>query len=447
MKSVIVIGGGLSGLAAAVACSSSGFSVTLLEQHRHMGGRAYSFIDQASGDVIDNGQHLMLGCYLNTFKYLNTIGSYHKLKIQPDLSIQFRHPKKGTSSLDCPRFPAPFHLLAGLTRLKSISTKDRVRILRVIPDIIFRNPGRNRELDSLTVDEWLNRRGQSESMKEYLWNLITIATLNDSPIALSARPFTEILREVFFKKRAYSSIVLSKVGLSELFVDDAIRFLQDRGVKIIYGMEINSIDFRDGWIGGIRSRSGEYFGADAIVSAIPYYALKKILHNSAIKEQKLAVMDALDQFTSSPILSIHLWFDRAVMEERFAGLLGTHVHWVFNKSALSGKPTAKGQYLTLVISGAREYVELQKDVLISLAIEELKSVFPETIAARLLNAIVIKERRATFSARCGIERHRPSARTEVPNFFLAGDWTATGLPATIEGAIKSGFEAARVVTG
>jgi zeta-carotene desaturase len=445
MKSVIIIGGGLSGLAAAVDLTSSGYSVTLLEQRNHLGGRAFSFIDPDTGDAIDNGQHLMLGCYHNTFEYLRTIGSFHKLTIEPDLHIRFRHPEKGIFNLDCPPFPAPFHLLAGLSRLKSISAKDKHGILRVIPDLIFAGPERNRELENLTVDEWLTRRGQSETMKKYLWNLIVIATLNDSPKVLSARLFIEVLREAFIKKRSNSSVVLSKVGLSELFVDDAVRFLTDRNEKIFTGVDIDRIERHDGKVTGIRSRPGEFFTGDIVIFAIPYYALKPILQNSNLEKETGTLINALDQFTSSPILSIHLWFDREVMEEQFAGLLDTHVHWVFNKSAIQGKSTANGQYLSLVISGAQDYIDLQKDVLVALAIEELKSVFPEAKSAKLLNAKVMKERRATFSARCGIERYRPPAQTEIQNLFLAGDWTATGLPSTIEGAMKSGFSAAKAV--
>jgi hydroxysqualene dehydroxylase len=445
MKSVIIIGGGLSGLAAAVDLSSSGYSVTLLEQRKHLGGRAYSFVDPESGDTIDNGQHLMLGCYHTTFKYLRTIGSYQKLTIEPDLHIRFRHPEKGIFDFDCPPFPAPFHLLAGLSRLKSISARDKHGILRVVPDLMFASDRRNRELENLTVDEWLTQRGQSETMKKYLWNLIVIATLNDSPKVLSARLFIEVLRDAFVRKRSNSSIVFSKVGLSELFIDDAIRFLTSHNARIITETDIDRIEVRDGWVTGIRSHSGVLFIGDIVISAVPYYELQTILQNSDLHKVTNTLEYALGQFTSSPILSIHLWFDREVMEERFAGLLDTHIHWVFNKSALSGKTPSAGQYLSLVISGAQEYVDLQKDVLIALALEELKSVFPETRSANLLHARVIKERRATFSARCGIDQYRPSSGTDIPNLFLAGDWTATGLPATIEGAIKSGYKAAEAV--
>lgn len=445
MKSVIIIGGGISGLAAAVECSSIGLSVTLLEQRQHLGGRAYSFIDRESGDAVDNGQHLMLGCYRQMMKYLRTIGSFHKLVIEPDLHIRFCHPQKGVFDLNCPRLPAPFHLLGGLARLKSITVKERIGLLRVIPDLVFTGSQRQIELEDVTVDEWLTRCGQSATMKEYLWNLIAIATLNDSPKVLSARLFIEVMREAFLKRRSYSSVILSKVGLSELFVDDAVRLLKNRGAQIVTGQEIESIVVRDGLVTGVRSRSGEDYSADAVLSTVPYYALDTLLNNSNLGGQKLEVADSLTHFTSSPILSIHLWFDRPVMEERFAGLLDMHVHWVFNKTAIHEKTAGGGQYLSLVISGAQDYIELQKDLLIALALDELKSVFPEAKTAKLLNAKVIKERRATFSARCGIDKYRPPTRTEIPNFFLAGDWTATGLPATIEGAIKSGFQAAEAI--
>ena len=445
MKSVLIIGGGLSGLAAAVDLASSGFTVTLLEQRRHLGGRAYSFSGPGGGDAVDNGQHLMLGCYRTTFEYLKTIGSFNKLAIEKDLHIPFRHPQKGSFTLDCPPLPAPFHLLTGLVRLKSISSKDKRGILRVIPDLIFAGTERDSELENLTVDEWLTRRGQSETMKDYLWNLIVIATLNDSPKVLSARLFVEVLRQAFLTRRSNSSIVLSTVGLSELFVDGAVRFLHDRNARIFTGMDAVRIEANHGVVTGVRLRSGVFFAGGSVLSTVPYYALKPILQNSNLTGLQPALVDSLDQFTSSPIVSIHLWFDRMVMEERLTGLLDTHVHWVFNKSALQGKPASGSQYLTLVISGAKEYLELPKEVLVAMALEELKSVFPEAKSAELIDAKVIKERRATFSARCGINSIRPSSQTGIPNFFVAGDWTATGLPATIEGAIKSGFGASRAI--
>lgn len=474
---VIVIGGGVSGLSAAVELADAGVLVTVLEQRQHPGGRTYSFVEEVTGDVVDNGQHLLMGCYHATRRYLEIIGSASLADLQPSLHIDFLHPQFGSSSLSCPAWPAPLHVLAGLLGLNSLSLKDRLSLLRVGWEL-QKNPATvERRLSALTVDEWLTSLGQSSENKKYLWDIIAIGSLNDDPRSVSALLFYRVLRSAFLGDRKHSSLLIPRVGLSELLVDPAVEFLKARGGVIKTGSAVDSVTVQNGRILNVRSGS-ESFGADAVISAVPYYALDSFLAGFSTKRRKQDDDDK-PSFSSSPIITINLWFDRQVMEQEFVALLDARVHWVFNRTRMMGRgksrmqnagyrmqnsederqeaggrkkksegrsQKAEGrQYLSLVISGASKYVELEKEQLVNMALDDLRLVFPPVRNATLVHSVVIKEKRATFSPTPDVVPLRPSSKTALKNLFLAGDWTDTGFPATIEGGILSGRTAAHDV--
>lgn len=463
---VLIIGGGLSGLSAAVELAGRGYPITLLEQRQHLGGRTYSFVDEVTGDVVDNGQHLLMGCYHQTRRYLKTIGSESHAFLQPNLRIEFLHPRRGPATLSCPGLPAPLHLLGGLLGLNSLSWNDRLRLLRVGLEL-QKDPMRiEPQLSRLTVDAWLTSLGQSPDNKKYLWDVIAIGSLNDDPRTVSALLFYHVLRSAFLGARENSSLLIPRVGLSELLVDPALKFLESRGSSIRTGVGVDGMEVREGRVRNVRSGS-ETFEVDAVITAVPYYALDAIASGLSMSGGKKSPGEET-VFESSPIITINLWFDKPVMEQEFVALLDSRVHWVFNKSrilqSLKGdgrRQTADGrlqnaedrlqktdgrQYLSLVISGASGYVEVEKEELVQIALDDLRHVFPEARNAKLVHSLVIKEKRATFSPTPGVEALRPSSRTRLENLFLAGDWTNTGYPATIEGAVMSGNEAARCVT-
>jgi len=439
----VVIGGGLSGLSAAVELARRGVKVTLLERRKFLGGRTYSFVDDTTGDVVDNGQHLMMGCYHATRQYLKTIGADHLATLQPNLCLEFLHPGLGRAILSCPTLPPPFHVLAGLMRLKTLPLVPRLKLLRVGYQLFAVPRAREADLDSISVDEWLSRLGQPLENRKYLWNVIAVGSLNDDPSKVSALMFFRVLKAAFMGTREDSAMLVPRVGLSELFVDPAVKFIESHGGVIqtetgakglvIDGSRITGVDLTD----GTHARAGTY------VLALPYFEIVKLTGSSP----GLNIIDfqAASQFESSSIITINLWLDRPIFHGDFAAVLDSRIQWIFNKTRLLNlnQESFEGrQYLSLVISGADEYGGMDKEELISIAMEDLRWVLPAAREAAVLHSLVINEKRATFSPAPGMNALRPKTGTSFRNLYLAGDWTDTGLPATIEGAVLSGRVAA-----
>jgi squalene-associated FAD-dependent desaturase len=437
---VIIIGGGLSGLSAAVDLASRGTSVLMLEARMHLGGRTRSFRDETTGDVVDNGQHLMMGCYKETRRLLRTIGADHLARLQPNLHIDFVHPVKGFSSLSCPPAPAPLHVLAGLLGLKSLSFMDRLKLVRVGLELL-RNPARvESKLGALTVDQWLKSLGQPVENRKYLWDVIAIGSLNDDPKVVAALLFYRVLRAAFLGRRQNSSMLLPTVGLSELFVEPSVRYLGSHNSEAKTGCGVEELLCEGSRVVAARCADGVTRGAKAFVVAVPHYAFADLLLASeGLYAEKFQTIEA---FESSPIVTINLWLDRRVIEQEFVALLDSRVQWIFNRTRMLNLSSRSGQYLSLVISGAGPYVEMEKEEMIDLAMADLRAAVPKARSAKVIHSLVVKEKRATFSPKPGIEKLRPPTETEFENLFLAGDWTATGLPATIEGAVISGKKAA-----
>jgi hydroxysqualene dehydroxylase len=460
--SVIIIGGGLSGLSAAVELCARGHRTLILEQHQHSGGRTYSFIDAATGDSIDNGQHLMMGCYRATRQYMRIIGTEYLTSLQPSLRIEFLQPSKKSLRLVCPPLRAPLHLLGGLMRFKGVPLKNRLEMLLAAKQLFYTSLSKEQELDKLNVEEWLIKLRQSDLSRKFLWDVITIGALNNLPKNASALMLFRVLRAAFLGKREHSSLLLPRAGLSDVLVDPAVDYIQRNGGDILLGAEVSKIHFEDEKIISVSTQDGKEFRAQVFLSAVPWYGFERLLSNSGIssdltmKTTSRELYDS-DRFKASPIISIHLWLDRTILEEEFAALIDTRVQWIFNKSSKTIKPlshrTGKKQgteektpqQLSLVISGAEKFLEMSKQELIAIAMEDLKRVLPKTRNANIVHSIVIKEKRATFTPSPGLEAMRPLPETTFSNLFLAGDWTNTGFPATIEGAVLSGKKAAELI--
>lgn len=434
---VLIIGGGLAGLSAAVELTRQGHSIFLVEQKQRLGGRTYSLIHPETGDAVDNGQHVMMGCYHSTLRYLKTIDRLRDVEIQKNLSIVFRQPGRPASALKAVTLPAPLNVLVGLLRLKSLSISQRLSLLRVGIQLSVKNPDTDKHLRSITVAQWLNELGQPDENKKYLWDIIAIGALNDSPERISAALFVKVLQSAFFGRRRNSSMVIPKKGLSAVLVDGAEAFISARKGKILLNTSVDHVESKDGQISGVMLSNGARIRPRIVISAVPYYDIPKIFGN----ENEIG-LHHLDAFVSSPIITIHLWFDAHFVKEQFAALLDSPIHWVFNKSMIYGKEDEGLMYLALVVSGAHDLVEKEKNDLVELAHKELKRHYPAAALANVIHSLIIKEKRATFSPKVGIEQFRPSHNTSVKNLFLAGDWTDTKLPATIEGAVQSGFESA-----
>ncbi|MEP7271753.1 MAG: hydroxysqualene dehydroxylase HpnE [Acidobacteriota bacterium] len=435
----LIIGGGFSGLAAAVELATHNREVILLERRSFLGGRAYSFTDRTTGDTIDNGQHLLMGCYHDTIGFLKRIGASGNLKFQKRTRVEFLHPTAGSATFSCPKLPAPMHLLAGLARLSSLRWTDRLAALRV--GLAAQN-GRYEELADVTVREWLSGLGQSRRIQERFWDPLALATLNESPARASADMFVRVIHDAFLTTYSDSQIVISRVGLSDLYTRDAARFIEGRGGTVRLNADVERIDFSRDRATTVVLRGGERLEGRSVTSAVPPGALARMLPDEVTSSWK-GFRD-LGAFRSSPIVSINLWYDREVTTLEFAGLQDSRVDWVFNKNAISGKQSQR-QHLALVISGAHAVSRLTKDELIQLGDQEVRRFFPSARQARLLHSFVVREHEATISHTVGVARLRPPQQTPMSNFFLAGDWTQTGLPATIEGAVRSGQICARSI--
>lgn len=444
--SVVIIGGGFAGLAAAVDLADKGVKVLLLERRAFLGGRAYSFTDKTTGDTIDNGQHLMMGCYHHTLHFLEKIGSLHKLKFQENPQVDFlSQPGNGQteySSFKCPTLPAPLHLLAGLAKLQTIGWRDRINALRVGLELRKLNGNRS-ELADITVREWLTGLGQTEKMQSRFWDLVAIATLNESPDRASADMFARVLDQAFMHTRRDSTMVISKVGLSDLYTDDARQYIEARGGEVRLNAEVANLEFNGNRIVSVELRSGERIEAEKVISAVPYFALRRMISAETLEVSEC--LKAISGFNSAPIVSVNLWYAQSVTDVEFSGLLDSRIEWVFNKNAISGESRSGHQHLALVISAAHDAARLTKEELIALAVGEMERFFPEARRQKPVHAFVVREHDATLSHTVGTARLRPPHRTEFENFFLAGDWTDTGLPATIESAVQSGHECAQIM--
>ena len=381
---VLIIGGGVAGLSAAVELSSKGYSIILLEQKQHLGGRTYSFVHQETGDDVDNGQHLMMGCYHSTLKYLKMIDRSSLVEIQPTLSIAFRDPIRRPSLFRTISLPAPFNVLAGLMLLQSLSFSSRIALLRVGIELIVKNPDTNKHLQSITVAQWLDELKQPEENKKYLWDIIAIGALNDSTDKISAALFVKVLKSAFFWDRKNSSMVIPKKGLSAVLIDGAVEYIKKKGGRILTNSPSKQITIDHSHVTRVTLTSGEVITPKAVISAVPYFDIPRVFEDAAS-----IGLDIIDKFISSPIITVHLWLDAHFMQEKFVALLDSPIHWVFNKSKIYGREDEGLLYLSLVVSGAHDLVEKENDELVKLAHNELKRFYPSASVAKIIHSLTI----------------------------------------------------------
>ncbi len=432
-------------MAASAGLALSGFSVTLIEQRRYLGGRAYSFIDKNTGLELDNGQHILMGCYENTLRFLKTIGTIDRLYTQDNLQVDFLDAKGHAYRLECPSLPAPIHASSGILRFNALSFSERFKMLKVAKDVLLNNVI-NPLMDcagDCTVSEWLEQLGQGRESRKTFWNILTYAVMNEEPDKASASLFKTVLRKAFFTDRKGSRIVIPAVPLSRLFVEHAEDYIKNHGGIIEKGCPASEIMIKDSMVSGIRLRDGRVLKGDFYISAVPYYSIKRLLSQDVIVKYS-SYFNGISELKPSPIISIHLLFDKSITNYPFAAFINSPIQWIFNKEMIYKDNAYRGLF-SLVISGAHSYLKWGSEKLLEMAFAELKKIFRETNSARLLYSRIIKERSATFSPEPGIDKYRLPQKTPISNLFLAGDWTDTGLPATIEGAVLSGYRCAELI--
>jgi hydroxysqualene dehydroxylase len=444
---VVVVGGGVAGLAAAVHAADQGHTVTLLESRSFCGGRAYSFRDPASGQLLDNGQHLLMGCYTATCAFLERIGTRHLIDLQDRLDVTFVDANGRLSALACPRLPRPWHLLAGLWRHPHFPRRDLWHLVWGLRGLRHMNGATYDALDELSIAQWLAQLGQGEEAIRHLWEPLVLAVMNETPARASAAPFVAILREGVMTKGVPRGLGFPRVGLSPLLIDPACAFLAKRGATIRTATAAQSV-LRDGdRLIGIRTRRGEDIVGDSYILALPPRELHRLMTASGCGED--APWSRLAEWESVPILSVHLWYDRPILPRAMVGLTQGPFHWAFDKTALveqSAADNAKSHVVALVSSACREGAQWSREEILHHATQTMQQAFPQVGGATLLHSQVTKEVHATVSVARGSRHARLPTRTPFTNTFLAGDWTQTQLPATIEGAIRSGVAAANAVS-
>jgi squalene-associated FAD-dependent desaturase len=432
---VVVVGAGFAGLSAAVRLTKRGARVLVLEARSRLGGRATAFADRDTGELVDNGQHVLLGCYTATLEFLADIGAMNNVAVQRQLSVTMIDRDGRQSRLVCPRLPSPLHLLAGVFGWEALDWNDRLSILRM------RGPLHRAPLGGETVEAWLIRNGQSARLREMLWEPLALAALNQTVTEALAPTFARVLDEMFGPDPRAAAVILPAKPLHQMYAEPARLFIERAGGAVRTGAPATIALGRSG---ATVESGGERWAPRAIVSAMPWFALDgAIAGERSLLDSVLNITRAM---AASPIVTINLWFDRVVMpgdDVPFVGLPGRDMQWVFDKRRVFGGETS---HLSLVSSGASPLVPRTNAELVAAAHRELSDALPAVRSARLLRSTVIREPRATFSLAAG-QPPRPGCGTPVPGFFLAGDWIDTGLPATIESAVRSGHRAAELCLG
>jgi len=419
-----VIGGGFAGLSAGTALAEQGIAVLVLEARPTLGGRAGTFTDPATGERVDNGQHVLVGGYHGTFRFLRRLKTDGHVYLQPGLHVEVIDRDARMSRLKCPSLPAPLHLLGGMLAWTGIGWRDRAALLHM-RHIAEASPGE-------TVRQWLVRHQQTPRLIELLWEPLAVAALNQSIDEASASAFASVLRRMFTRNRRDSALGLPLTPLDELYAIPSREYIERAGgwVRVNAPAQVTC----DGHL-VVRVRD-EVLEPRAVICAAGWYALPAVFPDRPAALEP--VLRAAESTAASPIVTVNLWFDRPVTECRFVGLPGRAMQWVFDKRALLG---GTASHLSLVSSGAGRLVGRTNEEIVDLALREVTQALPGVRTAELRRAVVVREKRATFSVAPGQPR-RPPVETPIPGLFLAGDWIDTGLPATIEGAVISGHRAA-----
>jgi squalene-associated FAD-dependent desaturase len=425
MPSAIVIGGGLAGLATAAALGSAGFQVDLFESRGFLGGRATSYpLPGDSTEIIDNCQHLLLRCCVNIldfYKRLDVVDRIHFHK-----QFYFIEPGGRTSVLSAGRLPAPFHFTGSFWKLACLSLGDKLSIARGLMAIRSEH-GRRTDLDRITMLDWLREKRQTETAIRRFWGQVLVSAVNEDLDRMAASHGFQVFWLGFLARSNSYQMGIPAVPLGELYAPEAWKRIGN--VRLHLRTPVDRVVTESGSVRAVEAL-GEERTADYYVSAVPFERVPAIAPDLEFDGNR---------FEHSPITGIHLWFDRSLTQLPHATLLDRTIQWMFNKSG--------GRYLQLVVSASRSLVDMNRADVIALAVRELAEFFPRASEAKIEKAHVVKEVRATFSACPGLEPLRPLSATKIPNLFLAGDWTRSGWPATMEGAVRSGYLAAEAVTG
>ena len=447
-KTVVVLGGGLAGLSAARCLLDRGYGVTLVEKRPFLGGRAFSFHDPQAGCEVDNGQHIFMGCCTYYLDFLRALGVLDRTYMQDRLRAEVVLDGKPGVLWSAPALGS-LHLLPSFLLYPHLSLIDKLLVVYGLIRVKLTDRRKNLdELESQTFAEWLRRRRQTSRAISSFWSLIIVPTLNDDVYDVSANMGLMIVQEGLLKRPIDAAIGFARIGLTSLTGEPAQRYIEQRGGTVLLGKSASAFQVEDGRCTGAELSDGSVLRADAYVSALPYDAFLATLPEQVAKGSGLSEKSGfskITQLSSSPIVGIHLWYDRPVMDQDFLAFLDSPAQWVFNRSRIQGVNGQGEQYICISVSGAWDYVDRPKEELRDLFVEEMRRLFPGARRARVERSLVIKQPKATFRCLPGTASLRPVQSTPIPNLFLAGEWTDTGWPSTMEGAVRSGVFAAEAL--
>ena len=479
--SVAIVGGGLAGLAAACALSDSGYRVTLFERRPYLGGRASSYQHPGTGEVVDNCQHVLLGCCTNLLDFYRRTNTTDRVRWYRELV--FIEPGGRQSVIRPSALPAPFHTAPSFMGASSLTLGDKFAISRAMLALAGDLPDDNGE----PFLAWLQRHHQTPRAIERFWKVVLVSALNEDLDCVSSRYAAQVFRESFLKSAAAGVMGVPTVPLTDLY-SAAGDYIQARGGQVMLRSSVESLRMTGDKVA--LTVGGAEVLSDYVVLAVPFNVVAVLLPEEPVSRNQvskvsdvsevsktssstwfetsetsettetLRLRDQLSHFTSSPITGIHLWFDREITTLENAVLLDRTIQWMFNKSRIHQRDRVPhisplledvggktvGSYLELVVSSSKSLVDKSKSEIEELALRELAEFFPQVREAKLVKSTVIKEVHATYSPAPGLDQYRPPNQTPWPRLFLAGDWTATGWPATMEGAVRSGYLAAEALT-
>lgn len=426
---IVVIGGGLSGLAASLALAEAGCRVSLSERSPRLGGRATSYL-LPDGAHIDNCQHVTLRCCTNLEDFYRRAGVAGKIRFHDTLI--FADSTGRRARMRPSNLPAPFHLLWSFAAFPLLTWRDKHAIARAMLHITLCG-GRPKLASPTSMLDWLRQQKQTQGAIDRFWRTVLVSALNEELDQTDARFGIDVFWKAFLSNGAGFMMGVPSVPLGELYSSCGERIHQAGG-EVRTRCGAGGIIASGGRVTGVQLENGEILQADYYLSCVTFDRLLKLLPEDLRAD---ATFSNLCRLHVSPITGVHLWFDRQVMTEPFLTSVDQTIQWIFNKQA--------GEYLQIVISASRNLSSMSQEQIAELCVKEASVLLPGIREARLLRSVVVRENAATFSPEPGCDQWRPSAQTSIPNLFLAGDWTGTGWPATMEGAVRSGYLAAEAI--
>ncbi|MCA8991354.1 MAG: hydroxysqualene dehydroxylase HpnE [Planctomycetaceae bacterium] len=434
---VVVVGGGLAGMAAAVRLAEASRRVTLVESRKRLGGRASSFVDATSGDAVDNCQHVAMGCCT---EFLDFCQRTHTLQFfARETELKFRAPETSTYKFAATFLPAPLHLSWAFARLPFLTLSEKLRFAHGVYSLWKTSPDK---LRGIPFDQWLADHHQPDRVIRRAWELLLVSALSESMDRIDTSYARKVLVDGFISTRHGWEVYRPLRPLDEIFTHHIAGYLESKGVRLLYGDAVQELEWSEAGITSAKLSSGQQVSGQQFVVAVPWHRLGGILGDQLVERCGL---QQLEQIESAPITSVHLWTSAPILDSPHLVLVDCLGHWVFEHPA--AEDGGEQHCYQVVISASRQLKQQSNSETIAAVWKELQQLLPKGAAAELQHARVVTEHRAVFSPLPGIDELRPQQQTLIPNLQIAGDWTQTGWPATMESAVRSGYLAAENILG